>query len=75
MIPLANTLPYDEQMGDIIAQCPFCGQDHVLLPLKPKDITIIQGGKKHLLVFPCCHHRVTIVDADQDYLLANCAIR
>ncbi|WP_028546840.1 hypothetical protein [Paenibacillus taiwanensis] len=76
MIPFKNTLPYDEIMGDLFAQqCPFCKQENVLLPIKPKELALIHEGKKRLLVFPCCSNRITIVDADQDYLLADVAIR
>jgi len=28
-----------------------------------------------MLVFPCCHSRLRIVDADSDYLLANRPLR
>ncbi|WP_028594021.1 hypothetical protein [Paenibacillus assamensis] len=72
MIPFENTLPYDEQMGDLYAQqCPYCHQKHVLLPIRPEELPDIHDGKKRLLVFPCCNSSVTIVDADSDYLLAN----
>lgn len=76
MIPLENTIPYDEMMGDLFVDCcPFCQKNHVLISIKPKEIQLIQDGMKRLLVFPCCYHKVTIVDADQDYLLADRAVR
>nr|WP_246628250.1 hypothetical protein [Paenibacillus oenotherae] len=63
-------------MKDIYVQsCPFCGQDNVLLPLRPKELPDIKSGKKRLLVFPCCHNRVTVLDADQDYLLTDTKLR
>lgn len=75
MIPFENTLPYDSIMNDFyVQQCPYCSADHVLLPLKKKDVSEIQGGKKKLLVFPCCYTRLTIIDMDNDYLLADRAI-
>ncbi|THF82634.1 hypothetical protein [Cohnella fermenti] len=73
MIPLQNSLPYDIQMNEVFAtQCPFCGQDHVPLPLKPEDIpTLKEGRRKLAIVFPCCRNRVQLVDADSDYLLSD----
>ncbi|GIP44894.1 hypothetical protein J45TS6_33530 [Paenibacillus sp. J45TS6] len=76
MIPFENTWPYDIVMGDIYVQeCPFCSAENVLLPLKPKQLSLIHDGKKHLLVFPCCKNRVTLLDNDQDYLLADQRLR
>ncbi|MEC0232086.1 hypothetical protein [Paenibacillus alba] len=76
MIPFANTWPYDIVMKDIyVAECPFCHSPNVLLPLKIHELTSIREGKKKLLVFPCCHNKLTLVDTDRDYLLADTAIR
>ncbi|MBD2844337.1 hypothetical protein IDH44_03975 [Paenibacillus sp. IB182496] len=76
MIPLENCLPYDKLMNDIyVNECPFCGADNVLLPLLPQELALIRDGKKKLLVFPCCHSRVTIVDTDSDYLLTTQQVR
>ncbi|MCM3129769.1 MULTISPECIES: hypothetical protein [unclassified Paenibacillus] len=76
MIPFENTWPYDIVMGDIYVQyCPFCDQENVLLPLKPKELIRIREGKKRLLVFPCCNNRVTLLDNDQDYFLADQRLR
>ncbi|WP_261304598.1 hypothetical protein [Paenibacillus andongensis] len=76
MIPFANTWPYDIIMKDIyVAECPFCHSPNVLLPLKINELTSIHEGKKKLLVFPCCHNKLTLVDTDRDYLLADTAIR
>lgn len=76
MIPFENTIPYDEMMGDLFVEsCPFCEKHNILLPIKPKELRDIHEGKKRLLVFPCCSHRITIVDADPDYLLADRAVR
>ncbi|RUT29072.1 hypothetical protein EJP77_15210 [Paenibacillus zeisoli] len=76
MIPFEKALPYDIVMGDIYVQeCPFCGSEHVLLPMKPHEILSVREGKKKLLVFPCCHTRLTILDSDSDYLLTNTVVR
>ncbi|MGG1635115.1 hypothetical protein MHH56_07320 [Paenibacillus sp. FSL K6-3182] len=72
MIPFEKAWPYDIIMGDLyVSSCPFCQAENVLLPVKPEELQDIQGGTKRLLVFPCCHNKVTIVDADRDYLLTN----
>jgi len=76
LIPFERAWPYDIQMKDVyVPSCPFCKQDHVLLPLRPHEISEIQSGMKRLLVFPCCHNKVTLIDADQDYLLTNTRLR
>ncbi|WP_314591210.1 hypothetical protein [Paenibacillus terrigena] len=76
MIPFENTWPFEQIMNDIyIHACPFCSKENVLLPLKPKELQDIHEGKKKLLVFPCCSHRVTLVDMDHDYLLASEPLR
>ncbi|WP_256759770.1 hypothetical protein [Cohnella sp. WQ 127256] len=77
MIPLRNCLPYDIIMNDVFVQeCPFCKRSNVLIPLKPNDIKDMYGGaRKIMLVFPCCHGSLRLIDADQDYLLANRPIR
>jgi hypothetical protein len=63
-------------MKDIyVAECPFCHSDNVLLPLKPQELQSIHEGKKKLLVFPCCHNKMTLIDTDQDYLLSDRPIR
>ncbi|MBO7747742.1 MULTISPECIES: hypothetical protein [Paenibacillus] len=76
MIPFERAWPYDVVMKDVyVASCPFCGQDNVLLPMRPKELAEIRGGKKKLLVFPCCHNKVTVLDTDQDYLLTDTVLR
>lgn len=72
MIPFRNTWPYELIRNDIyVSRCPFCSAEHVLLPIKKEDLETIRGGRKRLLVFPCCHGKLTILDADGDYLLAD----
>lgn len=76
MIPFANTWPYESTRQDIyVESCPFCGAGRVILPLKQSDLQAIRDGKKHLLVFPCCHGSVKVVDADRDYLLTDRKLR
>ncbi|MCU6710944.1 hypothetical protein M6D81_19800 [Paenibacillus sp. J5C_2022] len=76
MIPFKNTWPYERIMNDLyVSNCPFCHADNVLLPIKPKQLSVIRDGKKHLLVFPCCHNKATIIDTDSDYLLADAPLR
>ncbi|MFD0675087.1 hypothetical protein [Cohnella sp. GCM10027633] len=77
MIPFRNSWPYDITGNDVfVHECPFCRASNVLLPLKPADVaSLYDGARKILLVFPCCHSRVRIVDADSDYLLANKPLR
>ncbi|GGD76773.1 hypothetical protein [Paenibacillus nasutitermitis] len=76
MIPFDRTWPYDLLMKDLyVPSCPFCGADNVLLPMRPKELADVRSGKKRLLVFPCCNGRVTVVDADQDYLLTDTKLR
>ncbi len=76
MIPFENAWPYETVMGDIyVHECPFCGKANVLLPLRPKELKSIREGRKKLLVFPCCHNKITLVDNDSDYLLADRPVR
>lgn len=76
MIPFERAWPYDQVMNDLyVHECPFCRADNVLLPIRPRELDDIRAGKKRLLVFPCCKHKVTIVDADRDYLLTDTILR
>ncbi|MFH5181762.1 hypothetical protein ACHHV8_03535 [Paenibacillus sp. TAB 01] len=76
MIPFENTWPYEIIQQDIyVNECPFCSESNVLLPIKKKDLPELSRGVKRLLVFPCCHNRVTLMDADRDYLLAKQPLR
>jgi hypothetical protein len=76
MIPFEKSWPYDIIMGDLYApSCPFCNADNVLLPVRPAELQDIRDGMKRLLVFPCCYNKVTIVDADRDYLLTDHVLR
>ncbi len=77
MIPFHHCLPYDLVMNDVyVPECPFCSRANVLLPLKPADIEELRGGaRKRAVLFPCCHTRLQLVDADRDYLLADRPLR
>jgi hypothetical protein len=76
VIPFEKAWPYDIVMKDVyVPACPFCRQENVLLPLRPRELGDIRSGKKRLLVFPCCRNKVTVVDADQDYLLTDTTLR
>ncbi|WP_214630949.1 hypothetical protein [Paenibacillus agaridevorans] len=76
MIPFENTWPYENMMGDLyVAECPFCDAENVLLLLKPSELPLIRDGKKRLMILPCCHGSMTIIDADRDYLLADSPLR
>jgi hypothetical protein len=76
MIPFSHTLPYDSIRNDMYVNvCPYCSRENVLLPLKKRDLTNIQGGAKRLLVFPCCHSKLVVLDADNDYLLTDQPLR
>jgi hypothetical protein len=76
MIPFRNTWPYETIREDVyIHECPFCQKANVLLPLKKKDLQTIHEGRKWLIVFPCCHEKVTAIDVDTDYILADLPLR
>ena len=76
MIPFHQALPYDITMGDVYAsECPFCGKENILLPMKPHEVKSVREGTKKLLVFPCCFHKLTVIDSDDDYLLTDTIVR
>lgn len=76
MIPFERAWPYDRIMNDLyVHECPFCRTANVLLPIRPRELDDIRTGKKKLLVFPCCKHKLTVVDADRDYLLTDTVLR
>lgn len=72
MIPFANAWPYEKVGEDLyVHQCPACGAEEVALTWKLKDIAQVRSGVKRLLVMPCCYTSLKIIDADDDYLLAD----
>jgi hypothetical protein len=76
MVPFENTWPYERLKDDLYMHtCPSCGSGQVILPFKEKDLASIRSGQKKLLVMPCCRTSYKIVDADDDYLLAETRMR
>ncbi|MFD2114482.1 hypothetical protein ACFSTH_15715 [Paenibacillus yanchengensis] len=76
MIPFNKAWTYEIIAKDIyVSSCPFCHTENVLLPLKIEHLKLIQTGQKKLLIFPCCFNKVTLIDADQDYLLTDTVLR
>lgn len=76
MIPFRQTMPYETIQGDVyVHECPFCQRSNVMLPLKKKHLQTIHEGRKWLIVFPCCHEKVTAIDADTDYILTDRILR
>ncbi|CAM3491166.1 hypothetical protein [Marinicrinis lubricantis] len=76
MIPYSHTWPYELIMGDYyFLECPSCGSERVLLPLKKKNVREIQTGKKYWMVLPCCSTRFYITEIDDDYILADIPLR
>ncbi|UUZ90247.1 hypothetical protein LJK87_30315 [Paenibacillus sp. P25] len=76
MIPFENTWPYEQFGRDIyFTSCPMCDASNVLLPLRPQDLESLADGVKKLLVLPSCRNKITFVEADRDYLLANRPLR
>jgi len=46
-----------------------------MLKLKKHDLQAIRDGRKKTVVFPCCHEKITVLDADADYLLTDRPLR
>ncbi|MGO4888937.1 hypothetical protein ACJ2A9_14370 [Anaerobacillus sp. MEB173] len=76
MIPFENTWPYERVVNDIyIDQCPYCEQESILTPMKKSDLERAKEGIKTILIMPCCHHRMTILEADDDYFWTDEKLR
>lgn len=76
VIPFVNTWPYERQFDDIYLQsCPCCGTENVLTNMKKSDFKRAQEGIKTILILPCCHGKLTILEADQDYFWTNKPLR
>ncbi|MGG1574191.1 hypothetical protein [Fictibacillus sp. NRS-1165] len=68
MLTFENSWPYDKMMDDIyINECPFCGKSNVLTTFSEEKLNSAKEGIKQLLVMPCCHSKLTILNADDDY--------
>ncbi|NEU30068.1 hypothetical protein GN156_04650 [bacterium LRH843] len=76
VIPFINTWPYERQFNDIyLHACPFCQQENVLTDMKKSDFNKALEGIKVNLNLPCCHERLTIIEADQDYFWTDRPLR
>ncbi|EIT85646.1 hypothetical protein A374_10433 [Fictibacillus macauensis ZFHKF-1] len=76
MLKFENSWPYDQVMNDIyVNECPFCQQENVLTSFSENKLQLAKEGIKQLLVMPCCHNKLTIVQADDDYFWSNEKLR
>ncbi|MED1563446.1 hypothetical protein AJ85_18470 [Alkalihalobacillus alcalophilus ATCC 27647 = CGMCC 1.3604] len=76
VIPFVNTWPYEKQMKDIYFHtCPFCEEEHVLTNLKARDLERAKESIKTILIMPCCHEKMTILEADDDYFWTDQRLR
>ncbi|WP_373323195.1 hypothetical protein [Alkalihalobacterium chitinilyticum] len=76
VIPFENTWPYEKVMKDIyFSECPYCETESVLLHLKESDLKRAKEGIKTLVVMPCCRHKMTILEADDDYFWTDEKLR
>ncbi|WP_179295609.1 hypothetical protein [Bacillus sp. FJAT-45350] len=68
ILPFNHSWPYEKMMGDIyFRHCPYCEEENVLTGMKKRDFENAKDGVKTLLIMPCCHGRLTIIEADEDY--------
>lgn len=76
IISFNYTWPYERQYDDFyFLACPFCEKENILLNLKVADFNLALEGIKTNIVLPCCHERLTIIEADQDYFWTNRCLR
>lgn len=76
MSSLRNTWPYDRMMKDIyFHECPYCSKGNVLTNMKEQDLEHAKEGFRTYLIMPCCHSKMTILKADEDYLWTNEQLR
>jgi hypothetical protein len=76
MYSFEYTWPYEKVMGDIyLHQCPYCHKESVLTGMKERDFKKAQEEIKTILIMPCCHHKMTILKADDDYFWTTEALR
>lgn len=70
------TWPYERMMNDIyISECPFCKTDNVLTSFKEEQLELAKEGVKQRLIMPCCHGKITILNADDDYFFTDEKLR
>ncbi|WP_100400107.1 hypothetical protein [Bacillus sp. FJAT-44742] len=68
LIPFENTWPYDKMMEDIyLNECPYCHQHNVLTHMSVEDLERAKEEIKTNMVLPCCHTKMIILKADEDY--------
>jgi hypothetical protein len=58
-----------------IHECPYCHSDNVLTNLSLDSLGNAKEGIKTYLVMPCCHNKITILRADEDYFWAEEELR
>lgn len=76
MYQFSHSWPYDRVMNDhYFHECPFCGANNVLLPIKKDAIENARDGVKTHVVMPCCHEKIVIVQMDDDYIWSDRPIR
>lgn len=76
MIPFSNTWPYEKMGKDIyIHTCPYCQKENVLTNMKATDLARAKESIKTILIMPCCHEKMTILEADDDYFLTDTKLR
>jgi hypothetical protein len=70
------TWPYERMTNNTyISECPFCKQDNVLTSFKEEQMTLAKESIKQLLIMPCCHGKLTILHADDDYFYTDEKLR
>lgn len=76
MFLFSHSWPYEMIRKDIyIHECPFCHSDNVLTNLKQSSLERAKEGIKTIVVMPCCHNKITILRADDDYFWAEEELR
>jgi hypothetical protein len=71
-----HSWPYEKFGKDIyINECPYCHENNVLTNLKLSALENAKEGIKTYLVMPCCHNKMTILRADEDYFWADQPLR
>ncbi|MFC7372360.1 hypothetical protein ACFQPF_11810 [Fictibacillus iocasae] len=76
MLTFENTWPYEKMMDDIYLQeCPFCQKTNVLTSFSEDSLELAKEGIKQLLIMPCCHGKLTILRADDDYFWTDEKLR
>ncbi|MDR7072887.1 hypothetical protein [Fictibacillus barbaricus] len=70
------TWPYERMMNDLyVSECPFCKASNVLTSFKEEQLALAKEGVKQRLIMPCCHGKMTILNADDDYFYTDEKLR